>query len=166
MFQKNLLILSLAIVTCVTSCIIPDATREFAEIDLRRNDSLMVVDEGDFHFQLALPKDLMINNTPSIEADAEGKRLYITCGPEFRIVVTSSDDNEADHGIFTHRMLDNEDELCVYKRILPDGTTYDYGLNQHIQISDKTYIFQSDPTGEFDLNDALRMQLALTSVKL
>jgi hypothetical protein len=165
-FQKKLLILSLAIVTCVTSCIIPDATTEFAEIDLQRNDSLMVVDEGDFRFQLALPKDLMITNTPAIEADAEGKKLYITCGPEFRILVTTSDYNQEDQGIFTHRMLDNEDQLCVYKRILPDGTAYDYGLKQCIAISNKTYIFQSDPTGEFDLNDALRMQLALTSVKL
>jgi len=165
-FRKSLLLFSLVVTSIVTTCIIPDTTAEQAEIDLQRNDSLMVVETGDFNFRIALPKDLMINNKPRIQTDDEGKKLYISCGPEFNLLVTTPDVEYTDWGIFKHHVLDHENDLCVYKRILPDGSVYDYGISQRIAMNDRTYLFQSDPAGEFDLNDALRMKLALTSLKL
>jgi len=69
-------------------------------------------------------------------------------------------------GIFHYEIIDEEFDSSVYKRILPDGKTYDYGIFQLTSVGKTQYIFQSDVEGEYDLQDALRMQSALASVRM
>ena len=128
--------------------------------------SLLTIEEGSFHFQIALPKDVMIQHAPAVDLCNGGEQLHITCGPDFSLFVSHNRNETNDQGIFEYQVLDNEDQSCVYKRILPDGSHYDYGLNHQVMHEGKLYVFQSDPTGEFDLTAALRMKLAAESVKL
>ena len=162
----------LGFVVCA-SCIIPDARRERAEIELQRNDSLIVVEEGDFRFTIILPKDLIITNQPSIELSADGNALSIQCGSEFQLVVSiepsekmAANDEPIFEGILRCQSLDNEDNCKVYKRILPDSRVYDYGIRQFATIDGHTYAFKSATEGEFNLDAVLRMKLALASLKM
>jgi len=157
----------------MSSCIIPSVRNERKEMDLQRNDSLFVIDEGDFHFQLVLPKDLMISNEPDIQISNDQTKLHIACGKDFQLVVTipsapeqANSFGSGQDGVFTHKIIDCEDESCVYKRMLPDGSPFDYGLYQLTTIGKTTYVFQSAPEGEFDLSSVMRMKLALASVKI
>ena len=169
MFQNRILLISLSVITLLAGCIVPGARREREEIALQKNDSLFVVDEGDYHFRIALPKDLLISNQPRITLDAHNHCLRISCGREFHLLVTAAEMTHTaapTDGIFTHRIMDNEDNSCIYKRVLPDGSTYDFGLHQQAVIGDTQYAFQSAPEGEFSLQDILRMKMALASIKL
>ncbi len=173
MFRNHFLFAALLGISLLTSCIIPSVRNERKELDLQRNDSLFVIDEGDFHFQLVLPKDLMITNEPAIHISHDQTTLHITCGEDFQVVVTMPSSAKSANtigsgqdGVFTHKMIDCEDESCVYKRMLPDGSSFDYGLYQLTTIGKTTYVFQSAPEGEFDLSSVMRMKLALASVKI
>jgi hypothetical protein len=170
MFRKPYF--SIAVITLLvhSGCIIPGAQKERAEIELQRNDSLFVIDESDFHFRIALPKDIMINSEPIIELSEKGQSLHIICGVSFHIVAEYTDMKTtklpAGEGIFHYDIIDNEDQSFVFKRMLPDGRLYDYGLVQFSSIGENDYVFSSFTEGEFVLNDVLRMKSALASVKL
>jgi hypothetical protein len=173
MSRNHIFFVTLLGITSFTSCIIPGARRERAELELQRNDSLIVIDEGAFHFSMVMPKDLMITHEPNIQLSTHESTLHVSCGTDFQIRVTMPENPASAHtvgneqeGIFTHRLLDCEDESCVYKRILPDGSSFDYGLYQITTVGETTYVFQSSLDGEFNLNAAMRMKLALASVKI
>ena len=154
----------------LTGCIVPGARRERAEIELQRNDSLFVVDEGDFHFQIVLPKNLLIVHEATITLAKNEESLVITCGPQFRLVasiIDATSPSTPNHdGILKHITLDDEMNSSIYKRVLPDGNIHDYGLKQTTSIANTTYRFQTPADGEFALSDALRMLTALATVKL
>jgi len=173
MFRNHFFITTLVGISLLTSCIIPGARRERAELELQRNDSLLTIDQGEFQFSIVMPKDLMIVHTPSVHLSSDETTLHISCGNDFQVQVTipsehvnASTIGNAKEGAFIHHMLDCEDESCVYKRILPDGSTFDYGLYQLTTVGKTTYAFQSAPDGEFNLGAAMRMKLALASVKI
>ncbi|MFM7232945.1 MAG: hypothetical protein ACKOZM_00045 [Flavobacteriales bacterium] len=173
MSRNHIFLATLLGITTFTSCIIPGARRERTELELQRNDSLMLIDLGNFQFRMVMPKDLMITHEPSVHLSADEATLTISCGSDFQVLVSRPDNptkamavaNEQ-QGVFTHRLLDCEDESCVYKRILPDGQPFDYGLYQITTVGETTYVFQSSPDGEFNLNAAMHMKLALASVKI
>ena len=170
MFRKPYFSIAVITLLVLSGCIIPGARKERAEIELQRNDSLFVIDEGDFHFRMVLPKDIMINSEPIIELANHGHSLHISCGPTFHLVAEMID-NKATRtplgsGIFHYEIIDSEDQSYVFKRVLPDGTAYDYGLIQYSSIDDSEYAFSSATEGEFTLNDVLRMKGALASIKM
>jgi hypothetical protein len=162
-------IVLLALITLV-GCIIPGARRERAELELQKNDSLFVVDEGDFHFRIVLPKDLMINHEPRIHYVDNENKLIITCGPFFNLFATVAEINTplltSSDSVFQHIVMDNEDQSLVFKRTLPDGQVYDFGMIQHTEINGTHYRFQTDANGEFSLEDVLKMKSALASLKI
>jgi hypothetical protein len=153
-----------------TGCIIPGARRERAEIELQRNDSIFFIDEGDFKFQIVLPKDLMINHTPEILLKQDKNRLVISCGPTFQLIAEIRDSQGSiqptQTGVFHCSILDNEDNSCVYARLLPDGQVFDYGLIQQTNTNETDYIFYTDELGEYTLQDVLKMRTALASIKM
>jgi len=153
-----------------TGCIIPGVRRERSEIELPRNDSLFVIEEGDFHFRLVLPKDLMIVHEPVITLLETENKLSITCGPSFQIFACLSEHDliksQERNGILNYNILDNEDQCVVYSRLLPDGTIYDYGMQQQTALNGQNYYFETDLNGEFSMDDVLRMKLALASIKI
>jgi hypothetical protein len=170
MFRKPYFSITVIALIVFTGCIIPGARKERAEIELQRNDSLFVIDEGDFHFRIVLPKDIMINSEPIIKMAGNGQSLHITCGSTFHVVAEITDIKTTKlpigEGIFHYDIIDNEDQSFVFKRILPDGNSYDYGLIQYSSIGENDYAFSSSTEGEFSLNDVLRMKGALASVKM
>ena len=154
----------------ITGCIIPGARRERAELELQRNDSLFVIDEGDFHFRITLPKDIMINNEPSFHHNEKENKLIIKCGPTFHLIADVSkaplDINPTHEGIFRLEVIDNEDQSVLFRRILPNGVVHDYGIIQQTEIEGMQYCFRSDPNAEYSLKDVLRMRSALASIKI
>ena len=170
MFRKVLFFLAIIALIVFTGCIIPGISRERAEIELQRNDSLFVIDEGDFHFHIVLPKDIMINSEPNVQLAENSHTLRISCGAAFQVMVEINDSKTTQlpdgEGIFQYAIIDNEDHSIVFKRILPDGNTYDYGLKQYTSMGENDYVFYSSPESEFTLNDVLRMRGALASVKM
>ena len=170
MFQKPFLFAIILSLGFVTGCIIPGARREKAEIELQRNDSLFVIDEGEFNFRIVLPKDLMISHVPVFHHNPSENTLSMTCGPSFHLIAEVSDPTmgplPAQDGIFRLEVIDNEDQSTVYKRVLPDGVVYDYGLVQHTEINGVHYLFHTDSNAEYTLQDALRMKSALASIKI
>lgn len=157
----------------LASCIIPNARRERVELELQRNDSLIVVEEGNFRFKMILPKDLITTNEPSIKLLDDATALSIQCGSDFHLVVSIEPSAEMQaidapifEGILRCQPVDNEDNSVVYKRILPDSRVYDYGIRQITTIDGHTYAFKSATESEFNLDAVLRMKLALASLKM
>jgi len=169
MFNKSTLQLITLCSILFTGCVIPGVRQERASIELQSNDSLFVVDQGDFHFRIILPKDLMIANEPSLTLSNEDSQLHITCGADFHLIAQRETDKHNalpnKDGIFHYEILDEEFDSSVFKRLLPDGKTYDYGIFQCTSVGNTNYLFQSDAEGEYDLQDALRMQSALASIR-
>jgi hypothetical protein len=153
-----------------TGCIIPGTRRERAEIELQRNDSIFVVDDGDFRFRISLPKDLMITHTPEITLHEHENRIEISCGPSFHITGEISDTHAKQLpdqvGAFHYNEIDNEDNSCLFARNLPNGEVFDYGVLQHIDFNHTYYTFYSDDQGEYTLQDVLKMRTALASIKM
>jgi len=170
MFKAPYLVtLTLALIA-FTGCIVPGARLEKAEIELQRNDSLFVIDEGDFRFRIVLPKDLMIAHEPTIQHNEMEKTVSIICGPSFHIIAELSNTGNfappTQEGIFQLDIIDSEDYSVVFKRLLPNGNIHDYGLIQETEMNGVRYVFQSDSFGEYSLDDVLRMKSALASVKI
>lgn len=161
--------LTLALIA-FTGCIIPGTRLERAEIELQRNDSLFAVEEGDFRFRIVLPKDLMISHNPSIQFNEKENKLDIICGPSFHLTAEACTSDQfltpEQDGIFQIEIIDNEDQSIVFKRLLPNGETHDFGLIQQTEMNGLHYTFQSDSFGEYSLDDVLRMKSALASVKI
>jgi hypothetical protein len=118
-----------------------------------------------------MPKDIMIANEPVIEL-GKNNQLNIRCGNDFNIVASLGPSELSDvmtaqkkDQLFSYQVLDNEDHAVVFKRVLPDGSTYDYRLMQSFQIGEKAYTFHTAPDSEFDLSSVLRMKTALASVQ-
>ena len=170
MFNKTTILLVILPFIFLGGCIIPGVRHERAALELQKNDSLFVIDKGDFQFRIILPKDLMIANEPAVKLTDGESKLHITCGNDFHLIAQRSSQKQkslpAQAGIFRHEILDEEFDSSVYKRILPDGKTYDYGIFQLTSVGKTQYIFQSDVEGEYDLQDALRMQSALASIRM
>ena len=169
MFNKSTLTLITLCSILLAGCVIPGARKERAALELESNDSLFVVDQGNFHFRIILPKDLMIANVPALTLSNDESKLHITCGSDFHIIAQRKADklNELPRkdGIFQYEILDEEFDSSVFKRLLPDGKTYDYGIFQCTSVGNTHYLFQSDSEGEYDLQDALRMQSALATIR-
>jgi hypothetical protein len=170
MFKTPFSLFIVVTLILLTGCIIPGARKEKAEIELQRNDSIFYIDEADFKFRIALPKDLMINHAPQISLDDAKKTLEISCGPSFKLLVEINDQlinpEGKDDGVFTRVIVDHEDNSYLYTRNLPDGRTFDFGLIQQINIQDTFYTFCSAEEGDYTLQDVLKMRSALASVKL
>jgi hypothetical protein len=117
-----------------------------------------------------LPKDLMIAHRPSFRHNPSENTLTISCGPTFDIIAEVSNMPialpPAQDGIFQIEVIDNEDQSVIYKRILPDGVVYDYGLIQQTEIDGMKYRFHTDTDAQYSLNEALRMKSALESIKI
>jgi hypothetical protein len=169
MLIKSTLQLIILCSILLTGCVIPGARQERAALELQSNDSLFVVDQGDFHFRIILPKDLMIANEPALALSNDDTKLHITCGSDFRLIVEKNTEKKrtlpSKDGIFHYDILDEEFDSSIFKRVLPDGRTYDYGIFQATSVGTAHYLFQSDTEGEYDLQDALRMQSALASIR-
>ena len=168
---KKIIFIFVVLTTLLSACVIPGARRERAAIELQANDSLFMVNEGDFQFRIVMPKDIMIANEPVIEL-GKNNQLNIRCGNDFNIVASLGPSELSDvmtaqkkDQLFSYQVLDNEDHAVVFKRVLPDGSTYDYRLMQSFQIGEKAYTFHTAPDSEFDLSSVLRMKTALASVQ-
>jgi hypothetical protein len=111
----------------------------------------------------------MIANEPSLTLSNEDSQLHITCGEDFHLIAQRKTDKHNalpnKDGIFHYEILDEEFDSSVFKRVLPDGKTYDYGIFRCTSVGNTNYLFQSDAEGEYDLQDALRMQSALASIR-
>ena len=170
MFKKSTLLLVTLCSIILAACVVPGARQERAALELQKNDSLFVINKGDFQFRIILPKDLMIANEPAVLLSDDESELHITCGSDFHLIAHRNSQQQkslpTQEGIFHYEIIDQEFDSSVYKRILPDGKTYDYGIFQLTSVGKTQYIFQSDVEGEYDLQDALRMQSALASVRM
>lgn len=169
MFNKSTLTLITLCSILLAGYVIPGARKERAALELQSNDSLFVVDQGNFHFRIILPKDLMIANEPAVTLSNDESKLHITCGSDFHLIAQHKADKHnalpRKDGIFQYEILDEEFDSSVFKRVLPDGEIYDYGIIQYTLVGNTHYLFQSDSEGEYDLQDALRMQSALASIR-
>ena len=141
------------------------------QITLNPNDSLFTVNEAGYNFQIALPKDLMIANSPQIEVNEATGELNIRLGEQFWIVATQEKVDMAaikheleEDMLFTNKVVEESNNSVLFQRILPDGTTYDYSYQSLSEISGKPYVFRTSEEGEFSMESVNRMRQAISSV--
>jgi hypothetical protein len=172
MKKTTLLLSALSFLTVLNSCENQStATEKKAEITLQPNDSLFTVNEGGYNFQIVLPKDLMIANTPSISMNEATGELNIRCGEQFWIIASlEKTDIPAiknminEDMLFTSRVIEETNNSILFQRILPDGTEYDYNYRSISNIDGKPYIFKTSEEGEFSMESVGRMKLAISTV--
>jgi hypothetical protein len=169
------LTLFLAIVTCqviLFSCS-NEPKKEIAgnTVQLQPNDSLFHINQGGYDFNIILPKDLMIENTPEITLNNSTGELNIHLGDQFWIVASlekadiiriKTELNE--DMLFTNRIVEESDKSVMYQRILPDGTEYDYSFKCSNEIGGKSYFFRTSEEGEFKMDHVTKMKQAISSV--
>ncbi len=142
------------------------------EVALQPNDSLFVVNEGGYNFQIILPKDLMISNTTRIVVNQSTGDLHIQLGEQFWIVASQekTDMNNFktlmnEDMLFTNKVMEETQNSLLVQRVLPDGTTYDYNFRSFSDVDGKPYIFKTSEEGEFSIESVKRMRHAITSVR-
>jgi len=142
------------------------------KIQLSENDSLFEVNDGGYKFSIVLPKDLMINATPDIVLNGATGELHITVGEQFWIVATQEkgDLNNfksalADDMLFKHEVVEENSQSLLFKRVLPDGTEYDYSYKSCSDISGTPYVFRTSEEGEFTKDNVTRMKQAINTVR-
>ncbi|MFN8698831.1 MAG: hypothetical protein ACK500_09205 [Flavobacteriales bacterium] len=135
------------------------------------NDSLFHVAEGPFNFAIFLPRDMMIVNDSEIRLIPANGELWISIGPSFRL---SAIEQESDlkallestmhEGIFTNKIVAEDERTIVYQQFLPGGEEWFYQVIGTATLGEVSYTFRSDPMGEYTLEDAQRMATAIRSV--
>lgn len=149
-----------------------NSTTASEKIQLSENDSIFQVNEGGYKFSIILPKDLMINESPSIAMNGATGELHITLGDQFWIVATQEkgDINNfksalADDMLFKHEVVEENAQSLLYKRVLPDGTEYDYSFKSCNEISGTPYVFRTSEEGEFTKDNVTRMRQAIGTIR-
>lgn len=142
------------------------------KIQLSENDSIFKVNEGGYKFSIVLPKDLMINSSPSIALNGATGELHITIGEHFWIVATQEkgDVNTfktemANDMLFKHEVVEENTQSVLYKRVLPDGTEYDYSYKSCSDIAGTPFVFKTSEEGEFTKDHVNRMKQAIGTVR-
>jgi hypothetical protein len=135
------------------------------------NDSLFHVADGPFHFAIFLPKDMMIVNDAEIRFVPAKGELEIGITNSFRLTVIEQEsdlksllDSTEDEGIFTNKVVDEDERTIVYQQILPGGKEWFYQVIGKATPGEASYTFRSDPMGEYTLEDARRMAAAIRSI--
>lgn len=146
-------------------------TAQTEKIQLAENDSIFNVNESGFKFSIVLPKDLMINESPQIKMNTATGELHITLGEKFWIVASQEkgDVNKfkadmEDDMLFKHEIVEENTQSLMYKRVLPDGTEYDYSYKSCNDVSGIPYIFRTSEEGEFTKENVTRMKTAIGTV--
>jgi hypothetical protein len=144
---------------------------ETQKIQCSPNDSIVVINEGIYHFAITLPKDLMINHAPRIEHQSATGELHIKIGEDFWLVASESQQNldaiKSELGedqLFSFKIVEEDQSTMVFQRFLPDGTEYDYSMRGMTQVGDKQYIFKASDEGEFTKEEVTKMKNSVASV--
>lgn len=171
--MKNLA-LSIAIASClffVQSCSDESQKQPENSIALQPNDSLFHVNEGGYNFNIILPKDMMIDNVPSISVNSATGELNLHLGNQFWIVASLEKADIAsikaelnEDMLFTSRIVEESNNSIMYQRILPDGTEYDYSFKCSNEVGGKPYFFRTCEEGEFNMENVGRMKQAISTV--
>ncbi len=149
----------------------PKKDNPTATVQLQPNDSLFHINQGGYDFNIILPKDLMIENSPEIALNNGTGELNIQLGDQFWIVASlekadiiriKTELNE--DMLFTNRIVEESDKSVMYQRILPDGTEYDYSFKCSNEIGGKSYFFRTSEEGEFKMDHVTKMKQAISSV--
>jgi hypothetical protein len=155
----------------VVSCTEPAHPLEVTSCEGGPNDSLFHAADGPFNFAVFLPKDMMIVNDADIRFVPAKGELVIGIGPAFRLVVIEQEsdlktllDSTEDEGIFTFKIVDEDDHAIVYQQLLPGGKEWFYQVIGKATPGKASYTFRSDPMGEYTLEDAQRMADAIRSI--
>ncbi len=143
-----------------------------ADILLQTNDSLFNVNESGYSFQIILPKDLMISNTPRILVNQSTGDLHIQLGEQFWIVASQEKSDMTniktvmdEDMLFTNKVMEETQNSLLVQRILPDGTTYDYNFRSFSEVAGKPYVFKTSEEGEFSIESVKRMRQAIASIR-
>ncbi len=176
--MKKILLLSLvaSTIVCFNACqsntTAPVNAESNTKINISPNDSLFIVNEGGYHFAIALPKDLMINDAPRIEHQSSSGELHIKIGDDFWLVATEGQANletiKTELGedmLFTFKVVEEDQSSLVYQRFLPDGTEYDYSFRSLSQVGSKHYVFKACDEGEFTKEEVTKMKRSVGSVQ-
>jgi hypothetical protein len=149
-----------------------DSGHEKAALQLQANDSLFHVDQAGYNFNIILPKDLMISSNPDIKVNEATGELNIRLGEHFWIVASQEkmDMNALkaamnDDMLFKPEILEESSNSILYKRVLPDGTEYDYSFKSCSEISGKPYLFKTSEEGEFSKDSVTKMKQAISSIQ-
>ena len=140
-------------------------------VQLQPNDSLFHINQGGYDFNIILPKDLMIENTPEISLNSGTGELNIHLGEQFWIIASLEKADIiriktelSEDMLFTNRIVEENDKSVMYQRILPDGTEYDYSFKCSNEIGGKDYFFRTSEEGEFKMDHVTKMKQAISSV--
>ena len=136
------------------------------------NDSLFHVNQGGYEFNIILPKDLMIANSPQINMNEATGDLHIHVGENFWIVASlEKTDMQTiktsinEDMLFTSRVIEETNSSILFQRLLPDGSEYDYNFRSICEIGGKPYIFRTSEEGEFSMESVNRMKHAISSIQ-
>ncbi|MFN0033107.1 MAG: hypothetical protein ACKVOR_13185 [Flavobacteriales bacterium] len=140
-------------------------------IALMPNDSLFHISEGGYDFNIILPKDMMIENSPSISVNSATGELNIQLGNQFWIVASQEKGDMKtvkaelnEDMLFMSRIIEESNNSLLYQRVLPDGSAYDYSYKCSNEVSGKPYFFRTCEEGEFTMENVGRMKVAISSV--
>ncbi len=135
------------------------------------NDSLFRIHEGNYHFSIFLPRDLMISNAPEIGRNGANGELSIRIGSDFHLLALPGEaDFESmksrlnDDGVFTNRIITEEQAVILYQQFLPDSTPYYFHILGIRELAGGHTAFRSHPDGQFTREQAERMMDAVRSV--
>jgi hypothetical protein len=143
-----------------------------AAVNLNPNDSLFVINEGGYTFEIIMPKDIMIANTPSIQLNSATGDLHIQCGDQFWIIASLEKTDVAtiktqlnEDMLFTSKIVEETNNSLLYQRTLPDGAEYDYNYRSICELGGKAITFRTSEEGEFSLESVNRMKSAISTVR-
>jgi hypothetical protein len=169
--MKNYTLIALSCVLALASCQNQPEVK-LPEVVLSSNDSLFKVNEGPYNFSICLPKDMLINHDAELLINEATGDLNITIGDNFHLVVTnrlqdltSSRADMNGDGLFTNKVIEQDQSSILYEQLLPTGETFSYQFCKNINGNGQAYSVQSSPVGEFTLEAVNRMkQVAATIV--
>jgi|GEM_PF-3245023 len=150
---------------------LPSALSDKPQTSVLPNDSLVIVKEGPYAFAMVLPKDVMINDAPSIRMNTATGELEVAVGTQFRLVAQVENRSlEAllsdleDDGMFTNRIESKGELSAIYQQFLPGGQPWYYQIVARAEVNGKSFSFRSDPMGEYSLEEARRMEHSVISL--
>ena len=159
------------IIILAVSCIDRTHPLEVTTREGGPNDSLFHVADGPFNFAIFLPKDMMIVTDAEIRFVPAKGEMEIGIGPSFRLTAIEQDSDlksllksTEDEGIFTHKIVAEDEHAIVYQQILPGGKEWFYQVIGKATSGEASYSLRSDPMGEYTLEDARRMADAIRSI--
>lgn len=148
------------------------ATTSNAAVTLNQNDSLFMINQGGYSFEIIMPKDIMIANAPSIQLNNATGDLHIQCGEQFWIIASMEKTDLAkikstlgEDMLFTSKIIEETNNSLLYQRNLPDGAAYDYNFRSICELGEKSYTFRTCEEGEFSLENVNRMKSVIASVR-